>query len=350
LDPKATYPYTVETVAGIGEVTYKWEIKADETSAASLGDGIESATVELVFDENILRDVYLVGHPEAVKTIVLECAVNDGRENYVLTRKITIGDRDECSPTAKLKDAEDNEYTVSKFGDVCWMTENLRSTYTWQGTQKQELKEDINKNSDNNAVSYYYPGGVTKIEDNPTEYGLLYTWGATNIGTATTEATNAFPNKTSDRQGICPEGWAIPSDYDWNQLEKEIATHPDLYSSQKTSHPWAVMYEGMSGWRPGTGNTEPTWWGRSMKSPTTVGTTTDTYGVSKTDGLGFNALLVGNLAGGNVYYYNSVVYFWSGSAGSATVAWRQHLGNNSSGVHRDTSSKYSLLSVRCKKI
>jgi uncharacterized protein (TIGR02145 family) len=221
---------------------------------------VESATVELVFNEDILTDSELVGYPEVAKTIILECAINDGRGTPPLTRTITVGDRDECSPTAKLKDAEGNEYMVSKFGGVCWMTENLRSTYTMQGSQKQELKEDKNKSNDNNAVSYYYPyASESTFATNP-EYGLLYTWGAANIGTATTEATNAFLDISSDRQGICPEGWVIPSDYDWNRMEEEIATNPSLYSSQTTAYTGTEPRFDGTGWRPSEGNTELTYW------------------------------------------------------------------------------------------
>jgi uncharacterized protein (TIGR02145 family) len=343
--------YTVETLGRTGDANYKWEIKTDETSAASfsLDSDVASATVGLKFDGSILSKNSLVNKPTVAETIVLQCTVQDAGGEYTLLRKITVGDRDECSPAAKLKDAEGNEYTVSKFGSVCWMTQNLRSTYTWQGNQKQELKEDSNVENDYNAVSYYYPGGVEKIEDNPSAYGLLYTWGAANIGTATTEATNAFPNKTSDRQGICPEGWAVPSDYDWNQLEKEIATHPEFYSTQKTAWTWSSVYETTADWRPDSGNANLARWGRSMKSSTAVTVTPN--GVSKDDGTGFNVLLVGTLVFGAASYYGTDVLFWSGStASSATVAWRRHLHSGTSGVGRTTTNKYNLFSVRCKKI
>jgi uncharacterized protein (TIGR02145 family) len=179
----------------------------------------------------------------------------------------------------------------------------------------------------------------------------LYTWGAANIGTATTEATNAFPNATSTRQGICPEGWVIPSDYDFIQLEKEIATNPALYSSQAdpVDGGWSTTYENTAGWRPGEGNTVQTWWGRQMKSPTQV-TTTNPNGSSKTDGTGFNALLVGRLDGGLPFGYGTYTDFWSSSAGSATASWRRFLFNSYSGAIRITIGKYYSFSVRCKKL
>jgi uncharacterized protein (TIGR02145 family) len=85
-----------------------------------------------------------------------------------------------------------------------------------------------------------------------------------------------------------------------------------------------------------------------MKSPTPV-TTTATNGVSNTDGTGFNALLVGSLDSGYANVYGTNTYLWSGSAGSATVAWRWYLIGSFSGAARTNSNKYYSFSVRCKK-
>jgi uncharacterized protein (TIGR02145 family) len=251
-----------------------------------------------------------------------------------------------------FRDAEGNSYTVGWFGAAgCWMTQNLRSTYTWQENQKMEPIEGHNKNNNNYAVFYYYPKADPNILTTNPEYGLLYTWGAANIGADAKEDSDAFEGKTSTRQGICPEGWVIPSDYDFNQLEKEIATNPSLYSSQATpvDGGWKTEYETTADWRPSTGNTNLTWWGRQMKSPTPV--TDMPNGSSKVDGTGFNALLVGNLGGdGSTGNYGEHTYFWSSSAISATAAWRRTLTRNSFGVDRKGNSKLFSFSVRCKKL
>jgi uncharacterized protein (TIGR02145 family) len=348
LVPGKDYTYTVETLGGTGGANYQWSIADGSPEYVFLSATEEDGTVvNLKFKASVLDKNF---SSNIADTIFLQCSVSDGRETYPLLRKITVGDRDECSPKAGLLDNEGNRYTVSKFGDVCWMTQNLRSTYTWQGNQKQELSADINEFSNNNAISYYYPNASQSTFAEHPEYGLLYTWGAANIGTLTTEAVNAFPNKTSDRQGICPEGWAIPSDYDWNRLEEEIATHPEFYSSQAAPYEWQPRYETAVEWRPSTGSQTAAWWGRSMKSPTTVGTTTNTYGVSNNDGTGFDALLVGFLDGGAAVGYGTYTLFWSGSVGSATVAWRRLLYNVNSGASRNTHNKDFSFSVRCKKI
>ncbi|MDR1631269.1 MAG: fibrobacter succinogenes major paralogous domain-containing protein [Dysgonamonadaceae bacterium] len=347
--------YTVEMVSGIdGTPTYKWEIvHSNVGNLAYLGTVTDSSTVELIFNNGILTKDNLVGKPGVADTIVLRCTVDDGiTDLYVLDRTITVGDRDECSPAAGLLDAEGNSYTVSRFGGVCWMTENLRSTWTKQGSQVQTIDEGKNELNDQNAVVYNYPGSNT---NSPSEYGFLYTWGAANIGTMTTEATNAFRDTTSNRQGICPEGWTLPSDYDWNQLEREIATHPGKYSSEQTAYPWNSSYETYTGWRPGEGNSSLNWWGRTMKSNTKVinvnsdPVSTVPLGVSNENGTGFNALLVGIFESGSSANFGTGTNFWSSSAGSATAAWRRGLGSGYSGATRSTYGKDYLFSVRCKK-
>ncbi|MDR1610786.1 MAG: fibrobacter succinogenes major paralogous domain-containing protein [Candidatus Symbiothrix sp.] len=347
-----TGTYAVEPVAGPTPVSYQWSISRDPGGHASLSTPNTNSEVEFTLNGNILSDGDLVNKPGVADTIVLQCTVNDGHQDYILERTITVGDRDECSPVAGLLDAEGNSYTISRFGGVCWMTQNLRSKKTKQGNQVQTIPEGTNESNDPNAVVYYYPGGNT---NSPFEYGFLYTWGAANIGTETTEAKNAFIGKTSDRQGICPEGWTLPSDYDWNQLEEEIATHPEKYSSEQTAYTWNSSYETYTGWRPGEGNSGLNWWGRTMKSSTRVKTannldvSTAPNGVSNKNGTGFNALIVGTFGGGSSINFGSGTSFWSSSAVSATAAWRRSLDSSPTGAYRTTNNKYNLHSVRCKK-
>jgi uncharacterized protein (TIGR02145 family) len=262
---------------------------------------------------------------------------------------------------------EGNKYTVYRFGDSgCWMTQNLRSTKTKQNGIEVFVPED--KNATNlNISAWYYPNGddgrdvgLGTDKSHP-EYGLLYSWPAANIGTEAAESVDEFKvsateGRNSDRQGICPAGWVVPSDWDWSMLEKEIATNPQYYSSKPdpyTNLDNSVFYGTNSiEWRPGTGrndNIDNTYWGAKIKSPTTVGNTTNAYGFSDIDGTGFNALLVGNLNTGNPAAFGTNTSFWSSSSGSSTVAWRRNLTSGSSGSVRNTNAKYYFFSVRCKK-
>lgn len=77
--------------------------------------------------------------------------------------------------------------------------------------------------------------------------GLLYSWAAATNG-KTTEADEGegvgTPNtgtvEETGVQGICPDGWHLPSDKEWNALEKEISENPSAYSTVITPVPMAA--------------------------------------------------------------------------------------------------------------
>jgi uncharacterized protein (TIGR02145 family) len=178
---------------------------------------------------------------------------------------------------------------------------------------------------------------------------LLYTWAAANIGASATD-TERFEGVASTRQGICPSGWHLPSDYEWSELEKEIATNPGNYSEQTTPYGSAWSYSSTRGWRPddGTGTTS---WGRQMKSQTAVvDNDRPTNGTSNgSTANGFDALLVGNMGDGEAGSYSRGAYFWSSSSSSSSNAWYRVLFHNYTGVSRVDIYKYYMFSVRCKK-
>jgi uncharacterized protein (TIGR02145 family) len=87
-----------------------------------------------------------------------------------------------------LADLDGNEYQIVKIGDQVWMAENLKVRHTPCGKEIE---------------SFVYM-------DNPEEeekYGRLYTW-KTAMNNAGNEMT----------QGICPNGWHLPSDSEWKEL------------------------------------------------------------------------------------------------------------------------------------
>jgi uncharacterized protein (TIGR02145 family) len=85
-------------------------------------------------------------------------------------------------------------YQTIQIGSQCWMAENL--------------------NYDNNVN-----GNSWCYDDSPSNcgtYGRLYDWEAAMEGAA---GSTSIP---SGVQGICPDGWHIPSDEEWEKLEGEV--------------------------------------------------------------------------------------------------------------------------------
>jgi uncharacterized protein (TIGR02145 family) len=202
---------------------------------------------------------------------------------------------------------------------------------------------------DTSLEFYWYPGQDANIapaiaddilEAHP-EYGLLYTWAAASGRTDhKEEETN---NSTQQQyQGICPTSWHLPSDYEWNQLEKEIAESAAGIYSISDAATWETSYSDQRDAVRGTH-------GQKMKSTTAVNIQ-DNDGTSKShsDG-GFDALLVSVIMDDSALNYGTTTAFWSSSSFDRTTAWRRNVYYDIAGVYRNPSYRVHMRSVRCKK-
>lgn len=88
-----------------------------------------------------------------------------------------------------VSDYDGNLYPLVTIGDQVWTAKNLRATHY----------------ADGSLISFYcYPDGNSELVDT---MGLLYTW---NAATRTGVVEGA--------QGICPDGWHVPTDAEWQTL------------------------------------------------------------------------------------------------------------------------------------
>ena len=113
-----------------------------------------------------------------------------------------------------VKDHENNVYNTVQIGDQCWTRENMRATTSPTG--KTQFQEGTSNES--RLTPIYYNNTASAVD--LTERGLLYNWAAAldTVFTATTDAS--FTN----RRGICPEGWHVPSMAEWQTLIDYAAT------------------------------------------------------------------------------------------------------------------------------
>jgi uncharacterized protein (TIGR02145 family) len=242
-------------------------------------------------------------------------------------------------------DADENTYSAAKFGDAgWWMTENLRSkSYIDANTEERKPIPIKNNNTNTNSPYYHYPGGVYTSTNAPEgykdEYGLLYTWAA---ATGRTGILDNEENKSDQdqHQGICPSGWHLPSDYEWNQLEQVIAESDAGVYSTTGAITWNVSATSI-GYR----STHAP----KMKSETPVNSYATNGTSNSRTANGFDALLVGNMYSGSASGYGTYTVFWSSSSGSSSYAWYRYLYYSDTGVDRNNDNKYLMYSVRCKK-
>ncbi len=103
-------------------------------------------------------------------------------------------------------DLDSNHYAVVTIGTQTWMAENLAY-----------LPSVSPASSGSSSASYYYVyeyqgTSVTaaKATTNYLTYGVLYNWPAAMNGSP---SSNSVP---SGVQGVCPTGWHLPSDNEWD--------------------------------------------------------------------------------------------------------------------------------------
>ena len=198
---------------------------------------------------------------------------------------------------ARFTDARDNEvYAVVEIGNQCWMAENLR---------------------------YNASGSYLNSANPSTTYGRLYDW-ATVMNGATTSASNP-----SGVQGICPSGWHLPSDAEWNELEIALGM-PAVVAANTL-------------WR-GTDH------GDKMRSAI------EWSSMSGLSGNGNNASRFNAFPAG-FYYTDTGIFgtlgvktmFWSSTEDSPTHAWGRYLHRVLGGVYREAYDKTWGFSCRCIK-
>ncbi len=147
---------------------------------------------------------WTLGTTEGIQTLTIIVYKTDG------TTALT-GSSFSVNATATYKttvtDVDGNTYGVVQIGEQFWTTENLKTIHYSNG-EAIELVEDndtwANLGDNDKAYSFY---DNNEIEN----YGALYTWTAATNG----ESSDANP---SNVQGICPDGWHIPSELEWKEL------------------------------------------------------------------------------------------------------------------------------------
>ena len=113
----------------------------------------------------------------------------------------------EGGSVTKVQDYDHNEYAVVQIGTQCWMAENLRTTHYGDGTEIT-----VGSSASAETPYIYYPNGEAT---NLNEYGFLYNWQAATYAQTTTMAPSGI-------QGVCPAGWHIPSEGEWQILDLEV--------------------------------------------------------------------------------------------------------------------------------
>jgi uncharacterized protein (TIGR02145 family) len=106
-------------------------------------------------------------------------------------------------PITAVPDVDGNNYKFAVIGTQVWMTENLKTTKYRNGDligTTTPVDKDIST-----ELKPKYQWAYDGADSNLAVYGRLYTWYA-----------------TVDTRNICPTGWHVPTDQDWNVLITQL--------------------------------------------------------------------------------------------------------------------------------
>ena len=241
-----------------------------------------------------------------------ECQLTDLTPNflyyaraYATNSKGTAYGNVESFTTLKIvvdsvADVEGNIYHVVLIGTRKWLRENLRVTKYRNGDAIPKVTVDaLWKNLVTGAYCFYDNQDV-----NGSTYGTLYNWHALN-----------------DTRGLCPDGWHVPSDSEWEALGVSLGGSDIAGGSLKST---GTMEGGNGLWfAPNTG---------------------------ATNSIGFTGLPGGyRINYGNYYSLGNVAYFWSSSDTAEVNAWNFVLDANDSELTRIFNLKTNGFSIRCCK-
>lgn len=227
-----------------------------------------------------------------------------------------------CPDATTVTDIDENTYRTVQIGNQCWMRENLRTTKYANGTNIPQ--GDASSPSKIEAF-WYYPENQSYNKSN---YGLLYNWKAV-MGNST--SNNANPGRV---QGVCPNGWHVPSDAEWKQLETTIGMTQSDVDNIDGRGDMAVRLCESSGWEQafygGCGYMDALWRNSS----------------------GFSALPAGDYDSGKkkCIEFGEFAYFWSATEYNDGGAYNRFLHYSHDCIYRGQSyAKTDGYSVRCVK-
>ena len=210
-----------------------------------------------------------------------------------------------------VADIDGNSYDAVRIGEQVWMASNLRTTRYANGDAIPEGQ------TTSSTEPYRYTPST-----NVAEYGYLYNWAAVMHGASSSTAN------PSGVQGVCPNGWHVPSDAEWSQLTDYCSGHTEcvcsgsgdyIAKSLAADHDWQI----------------------------TTGECAVGNDLSSNNITGFSALPAGFYRG-SYSNFGTTTFFWSATDVSDGAYFRS-LSYYYAYVYRNVHYKYGGYSVRCVK-
>ena len=207
---------------------------------------------------------------------------------------------------ATVKDIDGNVYHTLVIGKQVWLQENLR-------TKKYRNGKSIAKNSTKAQWSTDKIGACAVYDNDSIKenaFGLLYNWYA-----------------IANPAGLCPVGWHVPKDSEWNAMVKYLDEYADTTELKRVQSEIA---------------------GGELKEIGYAHWTTPNTGATGTSN--FLGYAGGNKSiDGKCNDVGAYGYWWTATASSAAEAYGRLLSYFNGNIDRFKTSKNLGFSVRCVK-
>lgn len=239
-----------------------------------------------------------------------------------------------CSNMPTVVDHEGNVYHTVQMGPQCWTAESMRAT-TSPSTGTSIVSSSSTSNTYSGKMAKWYNHDTTYAAMN---YGLLYNWNAAmdtfnmDLGEVSIDANNANAVSVSlseNRRGVCPEGWHVPSNAEWNALVNYVKTKEE-YQCGNVPTKVAKAFASTVGWA-------------SNSTACNVGND-----MGSNNATGFCAFPAGFMGNSGFSSVTSSATFWTASQNSSNTASTWSLYYNNAGMYPSSNGNKSYLySVRC---
>ena len=242
-----------------------------------------------------------------------ECGVPNGDNSTCLDEcGVPNGDNSTCGcdgvPNYVISH-DGYDYSTFQIGDQCWFAENCRYLPEVSPSGGSD-SEELGSTTDPYYYVYGYEGTdvtAAKSTDNYETYGVLYNWPAVMT------------------EGICPSGWHIPSDEEWQTMEMSLGmSQSEAAFEGHRGSPVGDYMKSTSGWSSG---------GNGSNS-------------SGFTGLPGGYRYSGGFSGAPVNGYAGLGYWWSASE-SGSTSWSRMLYGGFDKVGRDADFRSYGFSARC---
>ncbi len=212
----------------------------EESSSSSLVTSSSSApTEDLGSSSSVKATEQVDGSSSSVTSSGGSAGVEGSSSSSVIlsssSEESSIKDGSEYDAVANtLTDLRDGQvYKTVTIGTQIWMAENLNYAYTGVPYKYGSYTSD--------STSWCYSNEASYCD----EYGRLYIWSAVmdsaaqfseNIGIECGYERNCTPNRP--HRGICPQGWHVPNNVEWNTLWTAVGGNDTAGTKLKSTSGW----------------------------------------------------------------------------------------------------------------